>query len=95
LLRQLFVYPDYRPGRLNSGFGSPTTSVRRADNNQAGSRSFLPAECWFEVGDQLIPARLSNDSAGQLRELSLRFVDEKRGLIGYDNASEANPEFYV
>ena len=38
---------------------------------------------------------MSNDSAGQLKQLKLHFVDERRGLIGYDNASDANPEFYV
>lgn len=96
LLKQLFVYPDYRQAPINfKALIHRQVQPVEVNNNPAAAAVVCRPECWFEVGDRLIPARLSNDSAGQLRQLKLNFVDEKRGLIGYDNASPTNPEFYV
>ncbi len=96
LLKQLFVYPDYRPAPIKFGVLIQRQPILgEADNNQAAAEVSCRPECWFEVGKTLVPARLSNDAAGQLRQLNLHFVDTKRGLIGYDNASPVNPEFYV
>jgi len=96
LLKQLFVYPDYRPAPINlTALIHRPLELGEVDNNQSAVAVSCRPECWFLVGERQIPARMSNDAAGQLRELKLHFVDEKRGLIGYDNASQANPEFYV
>ena len=96
LLKQLFVYPDYRPAPIKFGALIHRQPILgKADNNQAAAEVSCRPECWFEVGKKLIPSRLANDATGQLRQLNLHFVDTKRGLMGYDNASENNPEFYV
>ncbi|MBU2051793.1 hypothetical protein KKH13_01135 [Patescibacteria group bacterium] len=96
LLRQLFVYPDYRPAPINlKALVHKSLQPADVDNNQLAASVDCRPECWFEVGDKLIPARLSSDAAGQLLQLNLHFVDLQQGLIGYDNASENNPEFYV
>lgn len=96
LLKQLFVYPDYRPAPINfRALLHRSVPTGEVDNNAAAAIVICQPECNFVVGEKIIPARLANDSAGQLRQLNLNFVDTKRGLIGYDNASQGNPEFYV
>ena len=65
------------------------------NNNISAATVTCSPSCDFIIGEKIIPARLSNDAAGQLRQLNLRFADIKRGLIGYDNDSPANPAFYV
>ncbi|KKT76111.1 MAG: hypothetical protein UY17_C0011G0007 [Candidatus Beckwithbacteria bacterium GW2011_GWC2_47_9] len=96
LLKQLFVYPDYRSAPINfkALFGRQQ-QLGEVDNNETAAAVACQPECWFEIDQKQVPARLSGDAAGQLRQLNLRFIDEKRGLIGYDNASQTNPEFYV
>ena len=96
LLRQLFVYPDYRPAPINlKALKQRPPVLDKIDNNQSAATVVCSPECWLEIDKKRLPARLANDSAGQLKQLKLHFVDEKRGLIGYDNASQTNPEFYV
>src|SRR3990167_2356306 len=93
LLRQLFVFPDYRPAPIDlKALIHWPVEAGEIDNQTAAATVVCQPECSFQVGEKLIPARLSNDAAGQLRQLNLRFVDIKRGLIGYDNDSPANPE---
>ena len=96
LLRQLFVFSDYNraPIDLKALLKRPV-ETGEIDNQTAAATVVCEQKCSFLVGEKLIPARLSNDAAGQLLQLNLHFVDTKRGLIGYDNASVNNPEFYV
>lgn len=96
LLKQLFVYPDYRPAPIDLKALMHRQPVSTPiDNNETAATVICRPECWFKIDEKQIPARVANDAAGRLRQLKLHFVDEKRGLIGYDNASENNPEFYV
>ena len=96
LLWQLFVSSDYHraPIDFKALFHKPL-ETGEIDNNTAVAEVICDPECSFTVGEKVIPSRLVSDAAGQLRQLNLHFVDSKRGLIGYDNASENNPEFYV
>lgn len=96
LLKQLFVYSNYRPAPINfkAIFHQPLAEGE-AENNLAAVNVICQPECWLEIGDRRLPARLASDAMGQLRQLNLRFVDERRGLIGYDNAAAVGPEFYV
>jgi hypothetical protein len=96
MLSQLFVYPDYRPAPINlSALRHRAEIGTNPNNNLDAARVVCQPECWFNIGDKQIPARMAHDTNGQLSELKLHFVDVNRGLIGYDNASESNPEFYV
>ena len=96
LLWQLFVHSDYNraPIDLKALMHRPS-KIGEINNNVSAANVTCSPECSFIIGEKIIPARLANDAAGQLRQLNLRFVDTERGLIGYDNASDNNPEFYV
>lgn len=50
--------------------------------------------CFFLVGDKRIRSRTDSDAGGGLKKVSLRFFDQYRGLIGYED-DNSHPNFFV
>lgn len=50
--------------------------------------------CFFLVGDKRIRSRTDSDAGGGLEKVKLRFFDQYRGLIGYED-DNSHPNFFV
>lgn len=50
--------------------------------------------CFFLVGDKRIRSRTDSDAGGGLLRVNLRFFDQYRGLIGYED-DNSHPNFFV
>jgi len=50
--------------------------------------------CFFLVNDKRIRSRTDSDAGGGLLKVNLRFFDQYRGLIGYED-DNSHPNFFV
>jgi len=50
--------------------------------------------CQFKINNKIVRSRKDSDAAGGLTALTLRFFDQAKGLIGYQDQTD-NPNFYV
>src|SRR3989344_5840610 len=83
LLRQLFVFSDYNRAPINlKALIHRPVEAGEIDNQTADATVVCEQKCSFLVGEKLIPARLSNDAAGQLIQLDLNH-QRRLEFVGY------------
>lgn len=89
------VFADFRHSSLKRlrfvvpSLVDPVTAV-----DEKNIKVICDPVCFFLVGDKRIRSRTDSDSGGGLLKVRLRFFDQYRGLIGYED-DNSHPNFFV